>query len=194
MTTAARQFEPLPPRARMIGMWLFLASLVMLFAAAMLGYVLVRLNSGSTRGSSVHIPWPLALSTVFLILSSITIERAVRLLQREKIAAFRRQLIITLAITLAFVAIQTPSLIALLATHASSLERGVSIYGLVFVLILLHALHVIGGIVPLVVTIARARAGRYDHEHIVPVRSLALYWHFLGLVWIVMLGMFVLMR
>ncbi len=178
----------------MIGMCLFLASLVMLFAAAMLGYALVRLSAGGSAGGTIHIPRPLALSTALLLLSSITIERAVYLLHREKIAAFRRQLLFTFILTLAFIAVQVPSLADLLSTHQAGLGRGVTIYGLVFVLILLHALHVIGGVVPLVVTLRLAQRGRYDHECTTPVRSLALYWHFLGMVWISMLAMFALLN
>jgi heme/copper-type cytochrome/quinol oxidase subunit 3 len=54
----------------------------------------------------------------------------------------------------------------------------------VYVLSFLHVLHVIGGLVPLVWVTLRSRAARYtaeDHEGITVV---AMYWHFLGVVWL----------
>lgn len=195
MSALTKHYDPLPVHARTLGMWLFLAALTMLFLAAMLGYVLVRINSPSRPATgSINISWLFALSSVIIIAASFTIERAVRFLQLEKQRLFKRNLNITLVLTLLFIAIQTPSLIALLATHDSAIAQGISLYGLVFVLILLHALHVLGGLIPLLVTIRRAARNEYDHENISPIRSLAMYWHFLDAVWIVMLVVLVALR
>jgi len=52
------------------------------------------------------------------------------------------------------------------------------------VLSFLHVLHVIGGLVPLVWVMMRSRVERYtadDHEGVTVV---AMYWHFLGVVWL----------
>ena len=55
-----------------------------------------------------------------------------------------------------------------------------------FVLVLLHALHVLGGMVVLIRVVVRGRNGVYDHEHYQPIRHTAMYWHFLDFVWLVM--------
>jgi heme/copper-type cytochrome/quinol oxidase subunit 3 len=62
------------------------------------------------------------------------------------------------------------------------------LYGLIFFLILVHALHVVGGLVGLSVTTAHALQGRYDHERYGGVKHAAMYWHFLDAVWLVMYG------
>jgi heme/copper-type cytochrome/quinol oxidase subunit 3 len=68
---------------------------------------------------------------------------------------------------------------------------GVFLYGLAFVLILVHALHVVGGIIGLVNTVRHGMHGDYDHENYYGIKHAAMYWHFLDGVWIVMfLGMF----
>ena len=195
MPAADKHFDPLPANARTIGMWLFLAALTMLFLAGMLGYVMIRLGAPNHPvAGTIEVSWVFALSTLAIIASSVAVERAVRFLKREKQREFRRWLTIALILTLLFIAIQTPCLIAMLATHESAIDQGVSLYGLVFVLILLHALHVLGGLIPLVLTMVRASRNQYDHENTGPIRSLAMYWHFLDAVWIVMLLTFVLLR
>ena len=57
---------------------------------------------------------------------------------------------------------------------------------MVFVLIFVHAVHVVGGLVALGIILVRANAHAYDHEHYAPVANLALYWHFLDGVWVVL--------
>ena len=70
--------------------------------------------------------------------------------------------------------------------------QGLRMYGLVFCLILLHALHVIGGVISLCVVTVRALHGRYDHENYLGVKYAAAYWHFLDIIWLIMFGMFLL--
>ena len=61
---------------------------------------------------------------------------------------------------------------------------------MVYVLALLHALHVAGGVVALGIVSTRSWLGRYDHERHWPVDFTAQYWHFLDAVWIFMLAAF----
>jgi len=62
--------------------------------------------------------------------------------------------------------------------------------GFVFCLILLHAMHVVGGIIAMAVVIPHAFMGRYDHEDYLGLKHAALYWHFLDAVWVVMFAVF----
>ena len=49
----------------------------------------------------------------------------------------------------------------------------------------LHALHVLGGLPPLWITLRRAQAGRYGpDDHAGAVRC-AMYWHALDVIWVV---------
>jgi cytochrome c oxidase subunit 3 len=54
--------------------------------------------------------------------------------------------------------------------------------------VLLHAAHVVGGIILLALVARKAFRGGYDHEHHLGVHHAALYWHFLDIVWLVMFG------
>jgi len=122
-----------------------------------------------------------------MIASSWTISRALRAIRAERQSEFRRYLLFTFALAITFVAIQTPALAQMLREHWRLAEStGMRLYGLLFVLVLLHAMHVIGGLVMLGIIIHGASHGRYDHEHHSAVSNTALYWHFLDVVWIVM--------
>ena len=70
-----------------------------------------------------------------------------------------------------------------------AMERGTSngVVGMVVVLAILHALHVLGGVIALFIVAVGSLRGRYDHERHWPVDFAAQYWHFLDLVWICML-------
>jgi cytochrome c oxidase subunit III len=119
-------------------------------------------------------------------LGSVTIQLAVRELCREHQQPFRRWLHATLALAVAFVIVQAPSLKVLLERNAELRQKHIAFYGLIFVLILLHAAHVVGGIAALVWTSKRSADGAYDHENYQPVGRVALYWHFLDVVWLIM--------
>lgn len=183
-------FEP-PRRAVAIGMWLFLASLTMLFLSSIVGYVLIRTNlAGRSPHGTVVLPRGTWVSTAVLIIGSFTIHRAVVLVRREKIRRFKFYLYLTGVLAILFLLIQTPCLWEILQTHLADAPHGTTIYGLVFFLILLHALHVVGGIVAMAIVSLRAHRGYYDHEHYMGVRHAALYWHFLDIVWLTMFAVF----
>lgn len=183
-----------PSKTHVIGMYLFLAALFMLFASGMLGYLIIRLAGAQKLPlHSLHLPTALWLSTVLVISASFTIQRAVAEVNRERQESFRRWLGATLLLAIAFVIVQAPSMAVLLRNQELLRQHRLALYGLVFTLVLLHALHVIGGIAALARTSQQAARGKYDHEHNLPVRHVALYWHFLDGVWLVMFFTFLLL-
>lgn len=191
----ARSRQFVPQRTSMIGMYLFLAALFMLFAAGLLGYLLIRtreVTTGKLPLGSLHLPGALWISTVLVITASLTIHRALSMLRQERQGAFRQWLLITLLLAVAFMIVQAPSMVVLLARQQQMRQLHLALYGLVFFLVLVHALHVVGGIVALARTQWQARREVYDHEHYLPVRHVALYWHFLDAVWLVMFFTFLL--
>lgn len=173
------------------GMWLFLAALTVLFLACVVGYLIIRLRLSHTIAlGSIQLPPVLWVSTLAILLSSITMERACRLLSRNQINGFKQQLIWTDMLTALFVMTQVPGMWMLLRTHQRLVESGVAMYGMVFMVILLHALHVLGGLVPLAIINKRAMAGKgYTQQTILPVRAMAMYWHFLDIVWVLLFSM-----
>jgi cytochrome c oxidase subunit III len=186
--------QHVPAKAQTIAMWLFLAALAMLFGATMVGYFIVRSRQGATAAGAggLQLPRTLWISTALMLAGSVTIHFAVNAARRERQQELRRHLGMTCVFAVLFVIVQTPAMVALLTRHRElAASQGVLLYGLIFFLILVHALHVLGGVVGLGLTTANALRGRYDHENYTGVRSAAMYWHFLDVVWIIMyLGVF----
>lgn len=175
-----------PARVGTLGMWLFLAALAMLFAASMVSYIAIRVGpQGAARGV-IHLPSTLWLSTALILLSSWTIHRAVQAIRLERHRPFRAYLLATLVLALGFVAVQTPALLDLIRQHQVLPGQKTPLYGMVFFLVLLHALHVVGGIVGIIRVNIGAAQHRYDHEHCYGARHAAMYWHFLDGVWVLM--------
>ena len=190
-----------PARVQAFGMWLFLTTLTILFASGMIAYVFIRLRGqgmpppGALRD---QIARPLLfVSTTAVLLASVTIHMALVKVRRERRGAFIKWLLATDALALLFLAIQTPAMWGLLASDVGAGHalgqlgvRDTRLYGIIFFFVLVHAAHVLGGMIYLAMVTRRALAGRYDHEHVVGVRHAALYWHFLDLVWLFMFGTF----
>ncbi len=183
------QSPPVPPGTGTLGMRLFLLSLFMLFAAAMIGYVFIRTGGekSPSRGS-LHFPELFWLSTALVVVISFTMSRAVTALRRERQTVFMGWLRLSLILAIGFLLVQAPAMARLVVTHQQlrSQGGGMFLYGLIFFLVLLHALHVLGGMIALIRVAYQGRRGAYDHEHYQPVRHAAMYWHFLDAVWIAM--------
>ncbi|HEY6064380.1 MAG TPA: cytochrome c oxidase subunit 3, partial [Chitinophagaceae bacterium] len=61
-----------------------------------------------------------------------------------------------------------------------------------YVIFGLHALHVIGGVMALIVMYVKAFVGRTKLYSSVPVEVMATYWHFVDLLWLYLLIFFLL--
>ena len=190
-----------PSRVQTFGMWIFLVGLAILFFSGMVAYAFIRVTGAGLPDPGALRPAlesPLLFTSTGLVLAaSFAIHMSVVRVRREKRRAFLTWLILCDVLALAFVAVQTPAMIHLLSRdvgvgHALDQlgPRPTRLYGLIFFFVLIHALHVVGGIIYLAFVTKRAFAGKYDHEHTVGVRHAALYWHFLDVVWLMMFGTF----
>lgn len=180
-----------PPEAGLFGLKIFLASLTVLFGASLVAYMLIR-SAARDRGlafGSLHLPVSLWFSTLAMIASSIVIQSALKAIRRDRQTSFRRAMVASATLGLVFLVVQMPSLYVLLQKHAAYRAQNVFLYGLIVMLIALHALHVIGGLVPLGVVTGRALQGRYSAQQHEGVQYCALYWHFLDVVWLAMFAL-----
>jgi heme/copper-type cytochrome/quinol oxidase subunit 3 len=201
--------EPSFGNPRTVGMILFLCALGVLFASSLALYAYMRYRVAGEipvvrQKHEVQVPWgtlhfpsTLLLSTALVIGVSIALAVATRQIRGGRHRAYRNSLTAALALAAGFLTVQTPAMLNLLFAHRGQLSgKGTHLYGLVFFLVLVHALHVLGGMVTLVRVTVRARRGAYDRvppDHD-PIRMTTLYWHFLDVVWLVMFGLLYAMR
>lgn len=199
--------------------YLFIASLAMFFIATLLTYLIIRNQafnpiplaeadlpaptialSDPGRGSvdpttiayiPLKLPMSFWISTSVLLLTGVFLQRASWLVHRERQRDFRRWLVWAWVAAVVFVIIQAFGMNDLFQQHFSRTDGSTKVYGMSFVLAFLHALHVVGGLIFLGFIILQAFRNRYDHERHWAVDHCAGYWHFLDVVWISMLVMFV---
>ena len=138
---------------------------------------------------SLSLPPALWLSTLLLLLSGMAVEGAARQARRARLSEVGRWLRVGFVLGLLFTLAQALGMASLLAQHESSLTTGsfIGLAGLTFALVLIHALHVAAGLVLLGVLVVRAGLDSLGLEHLPGVRSAAAYWHFLEIVWVVLL-------
>jgi cytochrome c oxidase subunit III len=185
---------PQSRRAATIGMRLMIASLSMIFFAGIMLYILLRFHVfGNVSAQRMELPWAVWGSTAVLLAASVLIQRAIAAIRLEKVSQFRMCLVGTLILALAFLSIQFPCLWVILQRLRELDPKSGVLFGLTFCLILLHALHVIGGVIALWVVTVKAMKDRYDHENYQGVTHVALYWHFLDVIWMAMFAMFMIM-
>ena len=179
-----------------LGIWLFLASEVMLFGSLFSSYVLVRVGSaaefwptGVEAGLSVPIG---TFNTLVLIASSVTMVMSWASLKMDNLTAFKRYFGVTSALGVTFLVVKG-------FEYSDKFSHGVfpavgwpeasdpsMFYGLYFTLTGLHALHVILGILAnLWLLIWGAALFKTDPVIFTGRIEIAgLYWHFVDLVWI----------
>lgn len=174
------------PGAGILGMWIFLAALAVLFAGALAGFLIVRSRAEAWPPPGMPpLPRGLWVTTLIAAGCSLAVGRAVSAIRLGEIRRSCRWLSATLVLGLLFLLSQTVNWWGLVSANVTARTR--SLYAFTFYMLTgLHAAHVIGGLIALVVVIARCRAGRYGSGHHDGITYAAMYWHFLGAVWVVL--------
>jgi heme/copper-type cytochrome/quinol oxidase subunit 3 len=174
---------PLAP-AR-LGVWLFLVTEAMFFAGLISAYLVLREGSSSFGGPQGHLSLPfMTLATLLLVLSSLCASRATVALRRERgprvVASWTRRAVFFGALFLGFQAVEWRACLRAGVAPSTNLY-----WSSFFVLTGVHALHVLGGIAWLAWAWNSARAGL----HRARLELAEIYWHFVGLVWIVLFAL-----
>ena len=186
VVTERTEVSPRTSSAGRMGMWLLIASLGMLFGAALVGYLVIRMRADEwPPPGSPGLPAGIWVSTVLLIILSAVLVAVERGLRAGKMIEPARWLMVSVLVALAFLGSQTASWLRLVAESATP-QQSLLLWGF-FTLSFLHAAHVLFGLVPLVITTVRARLGRYSADHSEGVHLVAMYWHFLLVTWVAIL-------
>lgn len=168
-----------------LGIWLFLASEVMLFGALFASYIMLRVGAPVWPRGAEILNVPLAtLNTVVLISSSVTVVLAWASLVRNQFAKFRMYMGLTILCGAIFLVVKYFEYSAKFHHGlAPSTNTFLAIY---FTMTGLHGLHVIGGMAvnayfwgpgsKLWKTNPQWFTNRVEHA--------ALFWHLVDLVWI----------
>jgi cytochrome c oxidase subunit III len=168
----------------------FVAAAMQLMLCAAIATVLAAVVGRPEPSHRLTLPTAFQFSTVFLAVGSWLLHRAIRLVQIERRAEFRRTLLLALSTAVLFVGIQSFGLWQFVTGVVDYRQTQLNVHGFVFMFTTLHGLHfVVAQSVLLWVTLS-AFADRYDHEYYWGVTFAAWCWHVLGIVWIAILCVF----
>lgn len=194
----AHHFENLEKQthAARLGMWLFLATEVLLFTALFAGYGAYRfLYADAFRAASRGLEtWIGVVNTIVLVTSSFTVAMG---LERQRRGDGRGTLLLfALSFLLAVVFLGFKAVEYSHHFHAGELPGrlyasehvqgpgGPIFFALYFLITGLHAIHVVIGMTVLAIIGWRAGRGAFTPEYHVPVELAGLYWHLVDLIWI----------
>jgi cytochrome c oxidase subunit III len=168
-----------------LGIWLFLASEVMLFGAMFSSLVLLRTSAATWPTGFQLLNVPLAtLNTFILIASSVTVVLAWANLRLGDEKWGRIYLILTLLCGLGFMVIKSFEYGH--KFHEGHFPSTNNFYATYFLMTGLHGLHVLGGMIVFAYLIGpNWKMLHHERERFVNrVEVTGLYWHFVDLVWI----------
>ena len=168
-----------------LGIWLFLASEVMLFGALFASYVMLRVGSEHWPPGATYLNIPLAtLNTVILISSSVTMVLAWAALAKNDFKKFRVFMAITILCGFGFLTVKYFEYSA--KFHHELFPSTNTFLAIYFTLTGLHGLHVIGGMaVNSYLWGPGSKLYKTDPVHFTNrVENSGLFWHLVDLVWI----------
>lgn len=168
--------------AKKMAMWLFIIADTATFAGCLVAYGFIR-NSTPNWPRPFHSITNVAVMTLVLLTSSLTMLIAVRSAQKgDKAGAFRWTMITAVAGIL-FATLHIREWMGMIGEGATLFHNpwGTPLFGSLFFSITgLHLLHVTGGVVALIAVGLRYKGGRYRADDL---EITGLYWHFVDLVW-----------
>src|SRR5262245_23632972 len=167
-----------------LGIWLFLASEVMLFGSLFSAYVLLRTGAPFWPDQSETLNVPLAaLNTVILISSSVTMVLAWAGAAAGNLSRYRLFMGLTLLGGALFLVVKA-------IEYSDKFSHGLypstnNFLAIYFTMTGLHAIHVIAGMVVNAYLLSVTRMWREDHLRFTNrVEIAGIYWHFVDVVWI----------
>ena len=184
MGTTTQQRSKIHPHKFIL--WVGIASIVMMFAGLTSAFIV---KSNLVGWKNIKMPQIFWFSTAAIVLSSLTMALALRSFKHREMRRYRTLIGLTLLLGITFVALQVFGFSDLWEQHIrfkGSAGAGQFLY----VIFGLHALHVIGGVIALVVLFLKAFFGSMKLYSSVPVEVAATYWHFVDILWIYLLVFF----
>ncbi len=161
-------------------LWLFIVSIVMLFAALTSAYI-VKQSDGNWL--SFKLPGIFAVNTVIIIISSLTMHLAYLAAKKDALHRIKWMLLATVILGLAFLVGQYISWSALVENNVFFVSNYAS-GSFIYVFTGLHGLHLVSGIVFLLITFVSSLRSKIHSKKLVQIEMCMTYWHFLGGLWV----------
>ena len=167
-----------------LGMWLFLATELLLFGGLFAAYAIYRAKypemfMDGSKSLDVVLG---TVNTVILIFSSLTVAVAVKAIQENRIKLVKLMLWITIICAAIFA---VNKYFEYTYKFSKGIFPGTDIfYSIYFASTGVHMLHVFIGMIVLGILLRKVYKGKYSKENFTAIEIGGLYWHLVDLIWI----------
>ena len=160
-------------------LWVAMGSIIMMFAGLTSAYIV----KGSVPGwSTVSIPVVFYYSTFVLLVSSITVQGALKAFRERKMKQYRLLITVTAALGVVFACLQWIGFSKLWDSGIT--WKGAGAGQFLYIIFGLHLLHVLGGVITLLIMFGKAFSSRFRNYNPVSIELASTYWHFVDLLWV----------
>lgn len=163
-------------------MWLAIAGMIMMFAGLTSAYIVKRSQPG---WESFSLPAIFSYSTAVILISSITIQLALKSFKDHHMDKYRLYFAITALLGVVFMVLQVYGFIHF--EHLGMKMTGMGsnpAYSFVLAIAGLHILHVAGGVIALLIILLKVFSTKKRNYDSIPVEVVATYWHFVDILWV----------
>ena len=167
-------------------LWVGLGSIIMMFAGLTSAYIV---KSGQPGWEQVRTPKMFWYSTAAILISSVTMQAALRAFKQRAMQQFRTLFLITTLLGIVFVILQWEGF-KYLWSHGVRFQ-GAGAGQFLYIIFGLHALHVLGGIAALIVIAVQQFFGKTRIYNTTPIEVMSTYWHFVDVLWLYLLIFFI---
>jgi cytochrome c oxidase subunit 3 len=189
-----------PPVGGRVGMWLFIATEILLFGGLFLLYSMYRFkNPAAFHAGSMELSRFFgALNTCILITSSFTIALAINAFRENQRRNATLFILSTIGFAFGFLVVKAfewsekfeHGLFPKAAALMGKAKGEILYFGLYFMMTGLHAVHVIAGICVLSVVLLMVMRNRITAGRPIVLENAGLYWHLVDVIWIFLFPLF----
>lgn len=160
-------------------LWLFIVSIIMLFAAMTSAY-LVRRAEGNWLEYTV--PAVFSYSSVVLVISSLTMQWAYMAAKKDNFTSLKIAITITFALGMVFLYMQFQGWVQLVDQNVFFVGNPAGSFMYIFTG--LHGFHLISGLFVLVFALIAAFRFKIHAKSLNQLEIATAYWHFLDILWL----------
>ncbi len=178
-------------KSKKMMLWAGMISMTMTFAGLTSAYIV-----SSQRPDWIiefNFPSPFYWSTLVIIFSSLTLWISKKMLRKGEIKNANLMLLLTLILAVIFIILQFNGFKQIInqGFYFTGPESSIST-SFIYVLVMLHLLHLLSGIIVLIVVLTNSLNKKYSDKKTLGFDLAEMFWHFLGFLWLFLFSFLIL--
>ena len=171
--------QPIAMHPKKFALWLFLVTVVMIFAALTSAYI-VRQSEGNWL--EYDLPSIFWYTSGIVVLSSVSLQVAYAAAKKDNLAGLRLGISLAVVLGIAFLVGQWYSWVALVDRNVFFVGNPAGSF--LYVFTGLHAVHLISGVIFLIIVLISTYRYKVHSKAMDTLEMATTYWHFLAALWL----------